>query len=99
MSEFMEEYLLLFEDAIRVQAGMVGEEKAIQQAKKAGLTVSSSGHIVACTGNPKVVLLRLLKSFTEDGNLIALHASAPLIEKMAQMKDELEAVSETDDGQ
>ena len=90
----MEEYLTLFEDAIRVQGEMVGEEKAIAQAKKAGLTVSPAGHIVACTGNPKIVLLRLLKSFTEDGSLLALNASAPLIEKMARISDELEMVSE-----
>ena len=86
----MEKYLSLFEDAIRVQAEVVGQEKAIAQAKKAGLQLSAAGHIVACTGNPKIVLLRLIKSFTADGNLLALNACAPLIEKMTQMAEEIE---------
>ena len=86
----MEKYLSLFEDAVRAQAEIVGEEKALAQAKKAGLQLSAAGHIVACTGNPKIVLLRLIKSFTADGNLLALHACAPLIEKMSQMAEEFQ---------
>jgi hypothetical protein len=85
----MEEYLSLFEDAINVQKKQVGAKKALAQAKKAGLSVSAAGHIVACTGNPAVVLLRLIRTFTEDGNLAALHAVAPLIEKLSSMQDEL----------
>jgi len=86
----MEKYLNLFEDAIKVQAEMVGEEKAFLQAKQAGLQVSAAGHIVACTGNPKLVLLRLIRSFTADGSLSALHACAPLIEQMSKISAELD---------
>lgn len=92
----MEEYLTLFENAIRVQGEMVGEDEAIAQAKKAGLTVSPNGHIVACAGNPKIVLLKLIKFFTENGSLLALSAAAPLIEKMAKIGDELEPVPEVE---
>ncbi len=85
----MEKYLILFEEAIKIQVDTVGEQKAHAQAKKAGLTVSESGGIVSCTGNPTVVLLRLIKSFTEDGSLAALKACAPLIEKMSEIELEL----------
>jgi hypothetical protein len=84
----MEQYLSLFEEAIRIQSTEVGETLALAQAKRAGLSVSPSGHIVACTGNPALVLLRLIKTFTEDGNLNALKAIAPLIEKMSELQDE-----------
>ncbi len=85
----MEKYLVLFEEAIKIQVDTIGEHKARTQAKKAGLTVSDSGSIVSCTGNPAVVLLRLIKSFTEDGNLAALKACTPLIEKMSEIELEL----------
>ena len=85
----MEEYLTLFEDAIKEQSKLVGEKKAWAQAKKAGLSVSKAGRIVSCIGNPIVVLLRLIKSFTEDGNLAALHAAKPLIERLSEMQEEL----------
>jgi hypothetical protein len=84
----MEEYLSLFEEAIRIQSAQVGESRALAQAKRAGLSVSPSGHIVSCTGNPALVLLRLIKTFTEDGNLSALKAISPLIEKMSQLQEE-----------
>lgn len=89
----MENYLALFEDAVDRQTEIVGAEKARLQAKKAGLTVSQSGHVVACTGNPMIVLLRLIRSFTEDGSLPALEACGPLISKMIEIPAELEKVS------
>ncbi len=88
----MENYLSLFEQAIDKQAELVGEEKALAQAKRAGLTVSTKGHITSCTGNPMVVLLRLIKAFTKDGNLLALEACSPLINKMAEFPADLEKV-------
>lgn len=60
----------------------MGEERAHNQAKKAGLGISSDGHIVSCSGNPKLVLLRLIRYFTDEGSLMALGACAPLIEQM-----------------
>ncbi|RKX25197.1 MAG: hypothetical protein DRP45_06490 [Candidatus Zixiibacteriota bacterium] len=86
----MESYIYLFEKAIMVQAETVGQEKAYSQAKKAGLNVSPKGTISSCTGHPTLVLLRLIRSFTEDGNLAALEACAPLIEKMSEIPVELE---------
>jgi hypothetical protein len=89
----MENYLALFENAVNKQTEIVGAEKARLQAKKAGLTVSKAGHIVACTGNPMIVLLKLIRSFTEDGSLPALGACDPLISKMTDIPAELEKVS------
>lgn len=90
----MESYLTLFEQAIEAQAHQVGYDKAREQAKKAGLTVSSEGHIVCCTGNPMVVLLRLVRNFTEDGNLMALGACAPLIAKLTELPADIEKAYE-----
>jgi hypothetical protein len=59
----MRTYLPLFEQAVKRQAELVGEEKAFSQARKAGLEVSPDGHIVSCTGHPEVVLLRLIGVF------------------------------------
>lgn len=78
----METYLNLFEQAVKKQAELVGEETAFRQAKKAGLGISRDGHIVSCTGNPQVVLLRLIRSFTEGGNFPALVECAPLIDEV-----------------
>lgn len=89
----MESYLTLFEQAIVIQADLVGVKKAHQQAKTAGLIVSSEGHIASCAGNPIVVLLRLIKSFTKDGNLAALEACGPLISKLTQIPQDLEKIS------
>ncbi|MFH1374866.1 MAG: hypothetical protein ABII79_13855 [bacterium] len=75
----MEKYLKLFEQAIKKQAELVGEKAAFRQAKKAGLGVSPEGHIVSCTGNPQVVLLRLIRNFTEGANFPALVECMPLI--------------------
>ena len=75
----METYLKLFEQVIREQAEHMGADTAYAQAKRAGLGVSRDGRIVSCTGNPQLVLLRLLKSFTETGSMAALTACAPLL--------------------
>lgn len=80
----MEDYLILFDQAINKQAELVGAETAHLQARDAGLIVSDTGHIVSCTGNPIIVLLRLVKSFTKDGNLEALDACSPLIAKLTE---------------
>ncbi len=89
----MEEFLNLFEEAIKAQAEVAGPEKAIEQAKLAGLGTSPSGSIVSCTGNPMVVLLKLIKYFTKDGNMAALAACEPLIEKLTEWQSEQEEVS------
>ncbi len=90
----MENYLVLFEGVVAKQAEVVGEATAHAQAKKAGLTVSREGHIVACAGNPMVVLLRLIRSFTEDGNMAALDACGPLIQRLTEISAEMEKVGE-----
>jgi hypothetical protein len=92
----MDSYLNLFEEAIRTQAEMIGEKRALDQARKAGLRVTKSGHIVSCAGNPPLVLLRLIRYFTEDGNLRALSACAPLIARLTEMSSELEAAGTTE---
>ena len=58
------------------------------------MIVSSEGHIVSCTGNPLVVLLRLIKFFTENGNLAALDACGPLINKLTEATAELDKICE-----
>ena len=89
----MERFLILFEEAVKTQAKVVGVEKAREQAKSAGLGISPSGNVVSCTGNPMVVLLKLIKSFTQDGNMAALTACEPLIEKLTKWQAEQEQVS------
>ncbi|MCP4683861.1 MAG: hypothetical protein GY867_00280 [bacterium] len=89
----MEKFLILFEEAIKAQADVVGRETACEQAKSAGLGISPSGSIVSCTGNPMVVLLKLIKSFTRDGNMAALAACEPLIVKLTEWQAEQEKVS------
>jgi hypothetical protein len=84
----MEQYLSLFEDAVKKQAELVGYEIAHDQARKAGLGVTKDGHIASCTGHPQVVLLRLIRFFTAGGNLAALMAATPLIN--AILKDTTE---------
>lgn len=78
----MEMFLKLFEQAIHKQIEFVGKEKAYEQAQKAGLGVSDGGHIISCTGNPQLVLIKLIKFFTEGGNLAALVAFTPLIDEL-----------------
>ena len=90
----METYLDLFERAIRKQAEIVGKETAFQQAQKAGLGVSSEGHIVSCTGHPQIVLLRLIKYFTADGNMMALTQCTPLINELLKNSPEFKESAE-----
>ena len=85
----MEDYLTLFEQAIDKQAEVMGTDAAHQQARKAGLIVSDEGQIVSCSGNPVIVLLRLIKSFTKTGNLAALDACGPLIGKLTEATTEM----------
>lgn len=87
----VEKYLFLFEDAIREQAKVVGEKTALEQARKAGLGVSPAGHIVSCVGNPALVLLRLVRNFTEGGNLEALARCTPLINELEKIQIQAEA--------
>ena len=86
----MESFLTLFEQAIDKQAELMGAETAYCQAREAGLIVSDEGHIVSCSGNPIIVLLRLIKSFTKDGNLVALDACGPLISKLTEATAEMD---------
>ena len=80
----MKTYLNLFEQAIKRHAERVGREVAFSQAQKAGLKISDNGHIVSYTGNPQVVLLRLVRFFTEDGNLASLDVCETLIGEILQ---------------
>lgn len=81
----MENFFILFEQAIEKQSELVGEEVALNQARMAGLGVSKEGHIVSCAGNPQLVLMRLIKFFTAGGNLHALAECTPLINEMLRM--------------
>jgi hypothetical protein len=94
-SRDIERYLALFEEAVQQQIEVVGKEKALDQARRAGLGVSGKGHIVSCAGNPMLVLLRLIKCFTEDSNLQALTKCTPLIDEMENLRDRLELEEKT----
>lgn len=83
----MENYLYLFEKAIKKQAEIVGQEAAWAQAKKAGLGVSKNGQIVSCFGNPQIVLLKLIKFFTAGGNMLAMVECTPLINELLKGYD------------
>lgn len=91
----MEAYLKMFEQAVKKQAEVVGNQVALDQAKKAGLGISPEGQIISCTGNPQLVLLRLIKCFTAGGNLLALQECTPLINKLLESLTESEQKSET----
>ena len=83
----MENFLELFDKAIKKQAQLIGSELALSLAKKAGLGISVDGHIVSCVGNPQVVLLRLIKNFASTGNIEALSEITALINEVVE--DEL----------
>lgn len=80
----MEIYLKLFEQAVKKQAEVVGTDRALSQAKKAGLGISREGRVVSIAGNPQLVLLRLIKCFTAGGNLRALEECTPLINRFLE---------------
>ena len=88
----VEKYLNLFENVINKQAEVVGKDKAISLAKKAGLSISPEGKIVSCVGNPQLVLLRLIRHFTKDQNFAALTHCMPLINELERLQEELEEV-------
>ena len=83
----METYLYLFEQVIQEQIRHLGKETALNQANKAGLIISGDGHIVSCTGNPQLVLLRLIRHYTDIGNLYAIEACKPLIDEMLNLSE------------
>ena len=88
----MKTYLNLFERAIKRHAERVGEEAAYAQARKAGLTISDDGHIVSYNGKPQVVLLRLVRFFTEDVNRASLDVCESLIDEiLRKYTDKIEA--------
>jgi len=86
----VELYLNLFEDAVKKQAELVGLERALSQAKEAGLGISQKGHIVSCAGNPVIVLLRLIRMLTEDGNIEALEQCTTLMKVLEEIAEKLE---------
>ncbi len=83
----IEHYLDLFEQAVTQQAELVGKEKAVKQAKKAGLGISKAGKVVSIVGNPALVLLRLIKFFTDNNNVAALATCSPLIAEIDRMQE------------
>lgn len=89
----METYLNLFEAAIKKQAELIGQEKAMAQAKRAGLGTSRDGNVVSCIGNPQVVLLRLVKCFTASGSIAALDQCTPLIDEILRIQDDYVAAT------
>jgi len=88
--EQTEHFLELFERAIAKHTELVGREKALSNARKAGLGVSADGHIVSCIGHPMLVLLRLIKVFTNDGNINTISVCLPLIDEMERIQAMLE---------
>lgn len=90
----MEAYLKMFEQAVRKQAEVVGDRIALEQAKMAGLGISREGNVISCTGNPQLVLLRLIKYFTAGGNLLALEECTPLINMLLESLTDIEQKSE-----
>lgn len=89
-----EEYLRLFEEAIESQARVIGRQDALTQAKRAGLGVSRDGHIISCVGNPALVLVRLVKYFTQGGNLEALAELMPIINEIETIQEMFSEKSE-----
>jgi hypothetical protein len=89
-TEKVERYLVLFENAVRKQAEVVGRGTALEQARKAGLGVSADGHIVSCVGHPILVLLRLIKYFTAGGSMETLVQCTPLIDELERLQSERE---------
>ena len=87
----MEIFLNLFENVIKDQAVHIGPEEAFARARKAGLGVSDDGHIVSCTGNPQLVLLRLIRCFCDGGNVLTLATCRPLLDELLknQSQDEV----------
>ena len=83
----VEVYLELFETVITKQAELVGQDKALTQAKKAGLGISPEGHVISCDDNPQLVLLRLIRYFTEGANLEALNQCMPLINELEKLQE------------
>jgi len=95
----METYLRLFEEAVKKQAELVGEETAYEQARQAGLGVSPDGRIVSCAGNLQIVLLNLIKFFTAGGNLMALAQCTPLINKLLKDMENIETADSANEGE
>ena len=89
-----EHYLELFEDAISKHKEIVGEKIALDQARQAGLGVSPDGHIVSCVGHPVLVLLRLIKVFAENSEMITLSQCIPLINEMERITALVESPGE-----
>lgn len=90
----MEAFLKMFEQAVKKQAEVVGNKIALDQAKMAGLGISEEGNVISCTGNPQLVLLRLIKYFTAGGNLQALQECTPLINKLLEILTDTEQKTE-----
>ena len=86
----VERYLVLFENAVRKQADVVGRKTAMEQARKAGLGISDDGHIVSCVGHPILVLLRLIRSFAKGGSMEALVQCTPLIDELEKLQGDRE---------
>jgi hypothetical protein len=78
----MKTYLSLFEQAVRQHAQRVGRETAFDQARRAGLKISEDGCVLGYTGNPQVVLLRLVRFFTEDGCTASLDVCETLLDEI-----------------
>lgn len=82
----VEKYFTLVQKAVNEQVLLVGEAEALEQARRAGLGISPAGHVVGCVGDPALVLLRLVKSFVEAGNLSALTRCMPLVDEMGEIR-------------
>ncbi len=83
----MKIYLDLFEQAVNKYAELVGEETARSRAEQAGLSFDDEGRVVGFTTDPKVVLLRFIRSITENANVATLEACLPLINTLLKQFD------------
>ena len=85
----LDKYSKLFMALIREQAQIIGMMKALELASEAGLAMTPDGEIISCEKDPTLVLLRLIKSFTQSGRLETLPACIPLLNELRRLHEEI----------
>jgi hypothetical protein len=88
----LESIRISFELAIRKYTESVGKSRAITQARQAGVKVSEDGHVTSWDGDPLLVLLKLIRSIAEDGQLNAIGSCLPLIDELERLSTETKGV-------
>lgn len=80
----------VLEESIRLHAKDFGLTKTHELAGSAGVIVTEQGKVVQLTGNPFIVLLRLMRLFTLNGKLAALESCLPLLAEMEELASQPE---------